>query len=322
MKTKIHVCPECGGREFITGAAVTQDWKVDQYGNFIEQVTACNDVLNGPDDDNIWTCAACGAEAIIVDEDEAEEAVKPQWKLLDKDILWIERQLGKGVYEYYRGVSVDPFNTKWRIGHAVITISDMPEADFDHSEAAIRADVVKKSREQFLQEFNCGSDKAFTLDPEMDREACMNRIIELSGICGDDAFLKFMLLNHEYDTEELRYYYIDDPDSGAFFVHSDARVAVVRKDKNIAYGIKSGDELLETFDNVRLCSVCGAPMQSGCTDEESYWCCDDEFYAAMDEAYGKGGWRVAPEGSEHCYEYKDEDGNWQPEMSYWTSWCD
>lgn len=53
-------CPACGGTEFIATAHVTQTWRVDGDGGFLDQVTACDDVLHRPDDIDIWTCAACG----------------------------------------------------------------------------------------------------------------------------------------------------------------------------------------------------------------------------------------------------------------------
>ena len=63
MAKKInYICPKCGGRKFITTATVTQDWLVDAHGSFINQVTACNDIVASPDTDNIWSCPFCGEE--------------------------------------------------------------------------------------------------------------------------------------------------------------------------------------------------------------------------------------------------------------------
>lgn len=53
-------CPACGGTEFIVTAHVTQTWRVNGDGGFLNQVTDCDDVLHRPDDIDIWTCAACG----------------------------------------------------------------------------------------------------------------------------------------------------------------------------------------------------------------------------------------------------------------------
>jgi hypothetical protein len=51
-------------KEFITTAHVMEDWKVDEHGNFIEQLE-CLQTDHGPDPDNNWTCAICGAEAEV-----------------------------------------------------------------------------------------------------------------------------------------------------------------------------------------------------------------------------------------------------------------
>lgn len=62
-----HICPKCGGKIFITGAYVGQDWKVDEDGNCIEVTAECTQVLHYPNDDNVWECENCGAEAVIVE---------------------------------------------------------------------------------------------------------------------------------------------------------------------------------------------------------------------------------------------------------------
>lgn len=67
--TSKHICPCCGGEEFITTAAVMQDWKVTGDGTFIEVVQDCLDVLAQPSDDNIWSCAECGCDSPIVLKD-------------------------------------------------------------------------------------------------------------------------------------------------------------------------------------------------------------------------------------------------------------
>jgi hypothetical protein len=51
-------------KEFITTAHVMEDWKVDEHGNFIEQLEVIQ-TDHGPDPDNNWTCAICGAEAEV-----------------------------------------------------------------------------------------------------------------------------------------------------------------------------------------------------------------------------------------------------------------
>ena len=62
---KKHVCPNCGGRDFYTTAHVMQEWLVHDDGEFVAVSTDCLEVTHGPDDDNIWTCVKCGAEAVV-----------------------------------------------------------------------------------------------------------------------------------------------------------------------------------------------------------------------------------------------------------------
>lgn len=54
------VCPKCGGKEFGVTAHVTQDWVVDENGEFIKTTNECTEVTHRPDDDDIWTCEQCG----------------------------------------------------------------------------------------------------------------------------------------------------------------------------------------------------------------------------------------------------------------------
>jgi hypothetical protein len=41
-----------------------EEWLVDETGNFIK-VSASLQTTHGPDAENIWTCAVCGAEAEV-----------------------------------------------------------------------------------------------------------------------------------------------------------------------------------------------------------------------------------------------------------------
>lgn len=62
------ICPKNKDhKEFITVAHVTQDWRVDEKGNFLKVVDDCLEVTHDPNKDNIWSCAICGAEAIVED---------------------------------------------------------------------------------------------------------------------------------------------------------------------------------------------------------------------------------------------------------------
>lgn len=69
MAKKInYICSKCRGRKFVATATVTQDWQVDAHGNFISQISACNEVVASPDTDNIWSCPFCGGEGISLEE--------------------------------------------------------------------------------------------------------------------------------------------------------------------------------------------------------------------------------------------------------------
>ena len=56
-------CPACGHDEFTVTAHVTQTWRVDANGNFMNEISGCDDVTHKPDDQDLWTCAKCGYNA-------------------------------------------------------------------------------------------------------------------------------------------------------------------------------------------------------------------------------------------------------------------
>lgn len=60
------ICPnDPHHQEFITTAHVSEEWKVDAKGNWIETLEGI-EIIHGPDPDNDWTCAICGAQAKIL----------------------------------------------------------------------------------------------------------------------------------------------------------------------------------------------------------------------------------------------------------------
>lgn len=75
-------------------------------------------------------------------------------------------------------------------------------------------------------------------------------------------------------------------------------------------------------DSYRVCSVCGAKMMDGYTDE---W----DFYACSDECLNKGmdedglPWGSTPEENDEggYYHYINPDGTTTPLNIYWTQWC-
>lgn len=52
-------CPKCGAETFYVTAHVTQDWKVNKFGDFVEIVDDCIEVTHFADDIDIWSCANC-----------------------------------------------------------------------------------------------------------------------------------------------------------------------------------------------------------------------------------------------------------------------
>lgn len=78
---------------------------------------------------------------------------------------------------------------------------------------------------------------------------------------------------------------------------------------------------------IRICTYCGAPMETGYTDDDAdFYNCEDCFPKDMDERYGKGNWRTQDDCDDpNCmggwYEYLDKKtGKWKPEPSYYTEW--
>ena len=66
MRMKV-TCPEnTEHKRFVTVAAVSEDWVVDETGDFVEvQSHAAAQVIHYPHPDNTWTCEECGAEATV-----------------------------------------------------------------------------------------------------------------------------------------------------------------------------------------------------------------------------------------------------------------
>jgi len=56
-------CPRCGAMSFCVTAHVTQDWVVDENGDFLRCIDDCLEVTHFPDDDDIWDCNNCGYSA-------------------------------------------------------------------------------------------------------------------------------------------------------------------------------------------------------------------------------------------------------------------
>lgn len=75
---------------------------------------------------------------------------------------------------------------------------------------------------------------------------------------------------------------------------------------------------------IRFCEECGKPMDVGYIAGDGDWyCCEDCFEEAMNEAYGEGNWRkTEAEGSRGgFYEYLDGE-EWVDTGIYDTAWND
>jgi len=59
---KHMVCPNGCNTNFIVTAHVTQDWKVNSEGFFVESINDCVEVTHKPNEDDVWVCDTCGAE--------------------------------------------------------------------------------------------------------------------------------------------------------------------------------------------------------------------------------------------------------------------
>lgn len=97
------------------------------------------------------------------------------------------------------------------------------------------------------------------------------------------------------------------------------------------YQIKSEYDLMDIYETdtnleIRICDICGSPMQSGYTDDVGdFHCCSDEcFEKDMNERYGDGKWRKNKNGMVNSlggyYEYLNINNRWVPEPSYYTEW--
>ena len=53
-------------KHFITVVHVTEDWVVDENGNFVDlEQHSDTQVVHGPNPGNTWTCVSCGEEATV-----------------------------------------------------------------------------------------------------------------------------------------------------------------------------------------------------------------------------------------------------------------
>lgn len=68
--TMLARCPnDPTHKRFVTVAHVTEDWVVDERGNFIQvSDETCGETTHGPDPGNTWYCEQCECEAIVTND--------------------------------------------------------------------------------------------------------------------------------------------------------------------------------------------------------------------------------------------------------------
>ena len=64
MTNHKYRCPVCGAECFEVTAHVTQDWKIDCSGTFLEALDECVEVTHYPEETDIWNCANCAFSAV------------------------------------------------------------------------------------------------------------------------------------------------------------------------------------------------------------------------------------------------------------------
>lgn len=62
-ENEILKCPVCGAMSFCATAHVTQDWVVDERGDFLGCNDDCIEVVHYPDESDIFDCNNCGYSA-------------------------------------------------------------------------------------------------------------------------------------------------------------------------------------------------------------------------------------------------------------------
>ena len=63
MTNHKYRCHVCGAKSFEVTAHVTQDWKIDCNGTFLEALNECVEVTHYPDEMDIWSCSNCDFSA-------------------------------------------------------------------------------------------------------------------------------------------------------------------------------------------------------------------------------------------------------------------
>lgn len=96
MKKK---CPKCGNKIFEVTAHVTQEWQVDEDGDFLGLISECEMVTHAPDDNDLWQCSKCGYQSTgedfnVKDEEEESEAhANPDISLYKNTLCYVHEKI-------------------------------------------------------------------------------------------------------------------------------------------------------------------------------------------------------------------------------------
>lgn len=102
-----HICRHCGNDTFIVTAHVTQDWIVNNRGEFCECLKECVDIAHKPNDDDVWECQCCGADDPIVLRENEYPVIIPKAdferyeRLLQQDAVGYQKE-GIAMYSCIR----------------------------------------------------------------------------------------------------------------------------------------------------------------------------------------------------------------------------
>lgn len=98
-----HICRHCGNDTFIMTAHVTQDWIVNNRGEFCECLKECVEITHKPNDDDVWECQCCGADDPIALHENEYPVIIPKAdferyeRLLQQDTVDYQKE-GIGMY--------------------------------------------------------------------------------------------------------------------------------------------------------------------------------------------------------------------------------
>lgn len=149
----------------------------------------------------------------------------------------------------------------------------------------------------------------------------------------DDKFFKFMNMANYYKTNDYQFIFdmFENKIEVSGGVLENIEYARITDSEELSEYID--EEVEEWFDcnfqnDLRFCSICGAPMQEGFISENSciYIDSEIEFFNYMNSIYGLGNWRCAtPEeesklGAVYVYRENTQSNNWKATDWSFTEW--